>query len=428
MIPKAESATGVLFVAIDVAKQIHEVLIEPPTGGRQRWRMVNCQRDFDLLRQRLQAFQAPVRIGFEATGTYHRPLAYFLHHCGFELRLISSLAVARTRDALYNSWDKNDPKDTQVLLHLLKMGVTQRYHDPLVHAVNGLQEFAQTHYQVSLRKVRVQHSIMTHYLPLYFPEADRYYTNSRAQWFTRLLHRFPCPAAITYYSRERFEQEAWTIVGRKVNKRGFLHDLYLTASQSVGLPVSEASEAIQMFRVILAEHQQLCATRAAIEQQADQALCDHPDYRRLRTLPGVGPILALTILAEAGDLRRFPHHRQFLKFCGLDLSTQQSGQFRGTSRLSKHGNARLRYAFWMAANGAVRMRQNTFREKYARYVKCDPLNPDRKRKALCAVAAKVARVAHGLIKTGTDYRPFREALPPSGALRSCGPSRQVLTS
>ena len=192
MPPNSESSTGVLFVAIDVAKQIHEVLIEPPTGGRQRWRMVNCQRDYDLLRQRLQAFQTPVRIGFEATGTYHRPLAYFLHQCGFELRLISSLAVARTRDALYNSWDKNDPKDTQVLLHWLKTEVTQRYHDPLVHAVNDLQEFAQTHYQVSLRKVRVQHSIMTHYLPLYFPEADRYYTNSRAQWFTRLLHRFPC--------------------------------------------------------------------------------------------------------------------------------------------------------------------------------------------------------------------------------------------
>lgn len=46
--------------------------------------------------------------------------------------------MARTRDALYNTWDKNDPKDTQVLLHLLKTSVTQRYHDPLVHAVNGL--------------------------------------------------------------------------------------------------------------------------------------------------------------------------------------------------------------------------------------------------------------------------------------------------
>jgi len=428
MIAKSVSTQPCTFVAIDVAKQVHEVLAELPTGRRQRWRVGNCHADFVVLRDRLRAFQTPVCIGFEATGNYHRPLAYYLGQCGFELRLIASLAVARTHDALYNSWDKNDPKDTQVVLHLLKTGVSQRYHDPLVHHTNDLQELAQTHYQISLRKVQVQHSIMTHYLPLYFPEAERYYTNSRAQWFTHLLHRFPCPAAITRYSHTAFEHEAWTVVGRKVNKRGFLADLYITACHSIGLAVPEDSEAIQMFRVILAEHQQLCTTRATIEQQADRVLQLNPDYQRLRTLPGVGPILALTILAEAGDLRRFPHHRQFLKFCGFDLSTQQSGQFRGLSRLSKHGNARLRYAFWMAANGAVRMRQNTFRDKYARYIKADPDNPDRKRKALCAVAAKVARVAHGLMKTQTDYRPYFEALPPSGALRSRGPSRQVLTS
>lgn len=93
--------------------------------------------------------------------------------------------------------------------------------------------------------------------------------------------------------------------------------------------MAEDSDAIQMFRVMLAEHQHLCATLAAIEHQADQALQAHPDYQRLHTLPGVGPILALTILAEAGDLRRFPHHRQFFKFCGFDLCMQQSGQFRG---------------------------------------------------------------------------------------------------
>jgi transposase len=423
-----ESSDRRTFVAIDVAKQMNEVLIELPEGQCQRWRMANCRRDYELLRQRLLASEAPVLIGFEATGTYHRPLGYFLHQCGFALRLLSSLAVARTRDALYNSWDKNDPKDSQVLLHLLKTGVSQRYHDPLVHEINDLQELAQTHFQVSLRKVQVQHSIMNHYLPLYFPEAERYSTNSRAQWFTHLLHRFPCPAAITRYAREAFYQEAWSVVGRKVNKHGFLDDLYTTASQSIGLPVAEDTEAIRMFRVILAEHQQLCTTRAAIEQQAEQTLRDHPDYQRLRTLPGVGPVLALTILAEAGDLRRFAHHRPFLKYCGFDLTTPQSGQFRGLSRLSKHGNARLRYAFWMAAQGAVRMRENTFRQKYARSIKVDPKNPDRKRKALCAVAAKVARVAHSLIKTDTDYRPYFEANPPSGVLRSRGPSRQTLTS
>ncbi len=71
-------------------------------------------------------------------------------------------------------------------------------------------------------------------------------------------------------------------------------------------------------------------------------------FQRLQTLPGVGPILAMTIVAEARDLRRFGHVRQFLKYCGFDLCTEQSGQFRGTTHLSKRGNARLRYAFWMA--------------------------------------------------------------------------------
>jgi len=53
------------------------------------------------------------------------------------------------------------------------------------------------------------------------------------------------------------------------------------------------------------------------------------------SVPGIGPIKALTILAEAEALRRFRHHRQFLKFCGMDLATVQSGLFRGRSRISK---------------------------------------------------------------------------------------------
>jgi hypothetical protein len=57
------------------------------------------------------------------------------------LQLISSLALARTREAMHNSWDKNDPKDAQVILHLLKSGLTQHYHDPIVHNLNDLQEF-----------------------------------------------------------------------------------------------------------------------------------------------------------------------------------------------------------------------------------------------------------------------------------------------
>jgi transposase len=173
-----------------------------------------------------------------------------------------------------------------------------------------------------------------------------------------------------------------------------------------------------MFRVVLREHQRLCTVRTEIEQQAESFLGGNEDFIRLKTLPGVGPILSLTILAEGGDLRRFPHHRQFLKYCGLDLSALQSGQYRGKAKLSKRGNRRLRYAFWMASTIAIRMRENSFRDKYARYVESDPTDADLKRKAYTAVAAKMARVAHGMIKNGTDYRPLHERAVPGGAIPS----------
>lgn len=406
------------WVGIDIAKKYNDVLVDRPGRRRQQFRVANQLEDYHRFAHFLEAIPERPVIGFEATGNYHRTLAFFLGKKGFALRLISSVAAARTREALYNSWDKNDPKDAQVIIHMLKTGVTQLYHDPLVHGINELQELSKTHFQISLHKVRLQHSILTHYLPLYFPEAEKYMTTTRAQWFTHLLERYPCRAAVAKFSREDFIEDAWAYVGRKVSKTAFLDDFYATATQTIGLPVSEQSEAIRMFRIVLREHQRLCEVRADIEKEADSFLGSDEDYVRLKTLPGVGPILSLTILAEAGDLRRFSHHRQFLKFCGFDLSSQQSGQFRGNKKLSKRGNRRLRYAFWMAATGAIRMRENSFRDKYTRYVESDPTNADLKRKAYTAVAAKMARVAHGMIKNGTDYRPFHERVVPGGAIPS----------
>jgi len=115
-----------------------------------------------------------VRIGFEATGNYHRPLAHFLHTEGFHLELIPSLAVARTREAMHNSWDKNDPKDAQVLLHLLAQVITQHFHDPIVHHIHDVQELSLTYAQVSFEKTRTQHRLLTHFLALYFPEIERH--------------------------------------------------------------------------------------------------------------------------------------------------------------------------------------------------------------------------------------------------------------
>lgn len=261
----------------------------------------------------------------------------------------------------------------------------------------------------------IQHSVLNHFLPLYFPEAEKYFQSSRLDWFINFLKEYPCPATIVCLSEDQFIKEAWAVKGRKVSKRQLLRDIYSTAKTSVALPIDPDSLAIKAMKLVLDEYQNLVRRRSELEDMAHQHLEGQRAYEILRSIPGIGPVIALTILAEAGDLTRFRHHRQFLKYCGLDLSTQQSGQYRGRTKLSKRGNSRLRTVFWMAATISTRLGQNTFRAKYERLIANDPQNPDRKRTAYIAVAAKIARVAHSLIKLDQFYRPFpEEAVPGVG--------------
>ena len=410
---------GALLVAIDVAKHRNAVLIEP-AGGKRRRSLVflNTREEYDRLIATLAAYGCSVVCALEATGHYHRPIAWRLVEAGFEVRLISSLAMARTREALHNSWDKNDPKDAQVILHMLKIGAVQRFHDPLRAGFNDIQELSKTHEAISRAKTEIQHRILTHYLPLYFPEVERFRGNTRSDWFFAFLDAFPTPAVITALGKDGFITAAWNVVGRKVSKERLLSDIYETARTSIGLPLPRDAAAIAMFRMVIAEARSLIRQRDNIEAMADNLLKDHPDYQALRSIPGIGPIVALTIMAEAGDLRRFHHCRQFLKFCGLDLSTQQSGLYRGQTRLSKFGNARLRRSFWQAAQVAVKYKENGFRDKFERYIAKDHDNPDLRRKAMTAITAKMARVAHAIIKNGSDYQPFYEGRVPGGRTSS----------
>ena len=314
-----------LRVAVDVAKSHNEVLIESASpAGHRHFRVANTMADYQHLAEYLRRHGESAVIGFEATGNYHRPLAYFLHQQGFELRLIPTLALARTREAMHNSWDKNDPKDAQVILHLLKTGLTQTWHDPLLSGTHDAQELSKTYHQITLARMRVWHRLRNHYFQLYFPEIERFIRSDSSDWLTVLLLQFPTPALITALSRKEFTAAGLRLAGRKIHKTELLASIYVAAESSIALPVAAHSAAIAMFRLVLEEYRGLGRLRDSVAQQAAAALADNPDRRRLMTVPGVGPITALTILAEAGNLRRFAHYRQFLKFCGMNLSTQQS--------------------------------------------------------------------------------------------------------
>jgi transposase len=416
MASETESIPPRTWVAIDIAKGINVALVEHPDGRQHRFRFAHQRDDYDQLVTFLRGCGGPCRIALEPTADYHRTLAYRLVSEGFEVVFVSSVAGARLRDAVFNSWDKNDPKDAQIIMRLLKQGMTQRYCDPLLMHTHDLQELAKTYQQISRARTQLQHALLTHYITLYFPEIERFWSPQRNAWFIRLLLQFPTPASIAAITLEQFRSTIWSSMGRRVHKEAKIAEIYALAGRTIALPISANSQAVATFRFQLRRYLQLSDLRAALEAQADELLSANLAYRLLRTVPGIGPVTALVILAEGGDLRRFSHHRQFLKFCGLDLAKSQSGASRSREQLSKRGNARLRCALWVAAMTATRMRENPFRDKYRRYIANAPEDLDLRRKARTAVAAKMARVIYALIKHNQSYRPRFEMVTPSGSI------------
>ena len=72
------------------------------------------------------------------------------------------------------------------------------------------------------------------------------------------------------------------------------------------------------------------------------------------------------------------------------------------------GLAPLRRTLWMAGQVAILQKTNSFRDKFERYIVKDRHNTYLRRNAYTAIAAKMARTVHGIIKRGEHYRPFFE--------------------
>jgi transposase len=170
MIDQQHSIAASNLVAIDIAKDWNVALVQDTLGRRHRFKFANRGADHDRFVAFLRSLPGAVRIGLEPTGDYHRPIAHRLLREGFEVVSISSLALARFREARFGTWDKNDPKDAQVIIAMMEQGMVQIYWDPLMTGAHDWQELSNTYFHVTLARTRLQHSLLLHHLPLYFPD------------------------------------------------------------------------------------------------------------------------------------------------------------------------------------------------------------------------------------------------------------------
>ena len=127
---------------------------------------------------------------------------------------------------------------------------------------------------------------------------------------------------------------------------------------------------------------------------------------QLMQLPGIGVVVAMTVLSAIGDISRFESANKLVGYSGLGAGVHDSGKEHHEKRITKSGRKELRWAMVEAAWRAVRM-SPYWKEQYEKYLR----RMRRPNQAIVVVARKLlVAVWHVLSKKETDCRASEEDL------------------
>ncbi len=121
------------------------------------------------------------------------------------------------------------------------------------------------------------------------------------------------------------------------------------------------------------------------------------------TLPGVGPVVSIGVIAELGDLSRFKSSNQMVGFVGLSVKENSSGKRKGKGSITKQGSSEVRRLLYLAAMTNVRL-SNRFTRFYDRLIAAGK----KPNQALVATGRKILVTMRALAKSGETYMDNHE--------------------
>ena len=238
-----------------------------------------------------------VRVGMEACGHYPW-FERLLAELGYELWLGDAAAI---RAAVVRK-QKTDRRDAEHLLDLLRQGRFPRIWVPSLEERDVRQLLVHRHKQVQAR--------------------------------TRVKNQLQAMALSQGVQKKR---KLWTAAGRAE----------LEQLPMLPYAAQRRAQLLEALDGLDAEIEQL--SRRVAEEVAQR-----PAAIRLQTHPGVGPVTALAMVLTLGPAERFASGKQVGSYFGLIPSEHSSGGRQKLGRISKQGNAFLRFLLVEAGQSAVR--------------------------------------------------------------------------
>jgi transposase len=335
-----------ITVGIDAAKEVHWATAVTQDGDVLLNRKVeNTAEDIGTLIAELAALDGQRLIGIDLLGGLATLISAMLIDAGERLVHVPGLAVNRARQGSVGGQAKSDPRDARIIADQLRLRPAD--FRPVVLPDDTM---ATLRLLVSRRNDLVTDQTrritrMRYLLNSIHPDLERALDLSTtgplimlSRYVTAAEIRAAKPRAISRFLRSRDARNP-----EKIAERAYAAAL---AHPHIKLPAEAA--AADLIRE-MAEEAVLCRTQlATIDRKLVALINAHPDGALIRSLPGMGVVLAAELLAQAGDLSRFRSAAALASAAGLAPVLRQSGK---SARLQRPGfaNSRLKRVFYQSA-------------------------------------------------------------------------------
>lgn len=353
------------IVGIDVSADFSYVAILAPNGDiyKKSFKINHDVNGFDHLVNEIKKvekeFNMKTAIFMESTGVYHLSLFHYLNK-NFDNTFVINPLITKCNKNVDIRKVKNDKKDALSIANIGKFQNIKlsKTNDSMIFLLKNL---VREYYKLTDECSTFKKKLSTD-LRVIFPNYNTVFSDPTSNTSLEILSKYPTPKSIINASKE----DVLKILIEK-SKKGLtwsekIYSKLITVAKEadiIGVPLSGLSVKISSSLALI----------KAFEEQIDNLLneintliesSEFPESIKnnielIDSIPGIGRLTAITIIAEIGDINGFAKPKHLVAFFGIDSSVNQSGKFLGDqSKISKRGTRIGRRALYAVALASIR--------------------------------------------------------------------------
>ena len=401
-----------LYVGIDVSSKNNVVYLMKPDGSKIKNFSVPNSKDGSqtLVKEILSAITSfsltDLIIGMEATSVYGEHLVCFLREDGSlapfnrKIHVLNPKQVNKFKQS-YNDLPKNDYVDSFVIADCLRFGRINKevYLDD--YRYKALQTLTRARFTTVQNLTREKQRFMNVLFKKYSSLAqEKVLSDTFCSTALALYEEFDSADALAYmdlHELTAFLQEKGK--NRFANPDEIAKAIQKAARSSYRLPKTVNDSVNQLLSLSISS---IRALESQIKQ-FDKAIAAQMELipNTLTSVKGIGPVYSAGIIAEIGDINRFPNQAKLAKYAGLSWNQHQSGDFDAQNRRCiRSGNRFLKYYLGEAAMSLVRCDAEYSRFYHLKYKE---VNKYQHKRALALTARKLVRLVYRLLKDNRLY-------------------------